>query len=153
MAQVNGNSDATASTNTGEPISNGVENETYLARAQRLLMTTPLIDGHNDFPYLLRQQLHNEIYAHDLRDNLACHTSLEKMRRGMMGGQFWSIYVPNPEEMRLSVPDGGNHEGESGSNGHRCGCEEVGTGKMRSLGLNEPNVCRANRSSTYSCTR
>ncbi|KAK5172116.1 uncharacterized protein LTR77_003754 [Saxophila tyrrhenica] len=109
--------------------------EAPLARAKRLLEKTPLIDGHNDFPFLLRQQLHNQIYKHDFTNNLSSHTSLEKMRAGMMGGQFWSIYVPNPEEMRLSVPGA-----EQTSNGHSCGCEATAPVVTRALGLNEPNI-------------
>ena len=121
-----------------------------LSRAERLLKTTPLIDGHNDFPFLLRQQLHNQIYSHDLSDNLTCHTSIAKMRKGMMGGQFWSIYVPNPEELRLvpledddgTTAIGGSHA--NGTNGvHVCGCEHIEPAVSKSkkgLGLNEPNV-------------
>jgi hypothetical protein len=114
--------------------------ETPLERAKRLLRITPLIDGHNDFPFLLRQQLHNQIYEHNLRDNLQCHTSMEKMRRGMMGGQFWSIYVPNPEELQLSVLDADGHGNDHAASGHICGCEHVASGQSRALGLNEPNV-------------
>jgi hypothetical protein len=124
-------------------------------RIERLLKATPLIDGHNDFPFLLRQQLHHQIYEHDLRDNLDCHTSVKKMRQGMMGGQFWSIYVPNPEEARLVVPDdnGDNKENGAATNGyhmlksyekkHTCGCEHIPANDGRQgkgLGLNEPNV-------------
>ena len=119
---------------------NGHKAETPLERTTRLLKTTPLIDGHNDFPFLLRQELHNQIYEHDLRDNLKCHTSMEKMRRGMMGGQFWSIYVGNPEDIRLSVPDVESDENDDAAKGHVCGCEYVGDSQTRALGLNEPNV-------------
>lgn len=31
-------------------------------RTERILRTTPLIDGHNDLPYLLRLELQNKIY-------------------------------------------------------------------------------------------
>lgn len=33
----------------------------YKARTERVLRTTPLIDGHNDLPYLLRIELKNKI--------------------------------------------------------------------------------------------
>ncbi|KAL1966373.1 hypothetical protein VTN77DRAFT_4515 [Rasamsonia byssochlamydoides] len=73
----------------------------YLSRARQILRSTPLIDGHNDFPFLLRQQLKNRIYEHDFEaERLASHTDLRKMREeGLMGGQFWSVYVPCPEEL------------------------------------------------------
>lgn len=34
----------------------------YAARTENVLRTTPLIDGHNDLPFLLRLELHNQIY-------------------------------------------------------------------------------------------
>lgn len=34
----------------------------YTARVERVLKKTPLIDGHNDLPYLLRLDLQNKIY-------------------------------------------------------------------------------------------
>lgn len=34
----------------------------YALRTERILSTTPLIDGHNDLPYLLRVELQNKIY-------------------------------------------------------------------------------------------
>jgi len=34
----------------------------FQGRTERLLATTPLIDGHNDLPYLLRLELKNKIY-------------------------------------------------------------------------------------------
>lgn len=37
----------------------------YKARTEDLMRTTPLIDGHNDLPYLLRIELKNRIYDED----------------------------------------------------------------------------------------
>lgn len=34
----------------------------YASRAEFLMKTTPLIDGHNDIPYLFRIELQNQIY-------------------------------------------------------------------------------------------
>lgn len=34
----------------------------YALRTERILSSTPLIDGHNDLPYLLRIELQNKIY-------------------------------------------------------------------------------------------
>lgn len=38
----------------------------FRTRAERVLSQTPLIDGHNDLPYLVRLQLHNQIYDNNL---------------------------------------------------------------------------------------
>jgi membrane dipeptidase len=60
-----------------------------------VLETTPLIDGHNDLPWLLRVELHNRIRDErfDPRQKLLGHTDISRMRQGMVGGQFWSVYV------------------------------------------------------------
>ncbi|KAL8717824.1 MAG: hypothetical protein Q9181_008276, partial [Wetmoreana brouardii] len=60
--------------------------EDYLSRARQVLQSTPLVDGHNDFPFLLRQQLHSKIYGHDFEnERLKGHTDIKKMKEGMMG--------------------------------------------------------------------
>ncbi|KIX07365.1 uncharacterized protein Z518_02018 [Rhinocladiella mackenziei CBS 650.93] len=72
----------------------------FLERARHILKSTPLVDGHNDFPILVRQQLHNKIYEHDFEsERLGSHTDFEKMKRGLMGGQFWSVFIPCPEDL------------------------------------------------------
>ncbi|HEY0598569.1 dipeptidase [Brevundimonas sp.] len=68
------------------------------AAARRILERTPLIDGHNDLPWALRQQHGNDPHAVDLATNLdastALHTDIPRLRAGGVGGQFWSVYVP-----------------------------------------------------------
>jgi membrane dipeptidase len=67
----------------------------HLATARELLSRHPLVDGHNDLPWSIRTR-----FGHDLgRLNLAApvagtHTDLPRLRRGGVGGQFWSVYVP-----------------------------------------------------------
>ncbi|MFC5345131.1 dipeptidase [Brevundimonas staleyi] len=68
------------------------------ARAREILNTTPLIDGHNDLPWALRQGFASDPYAVDLATNLDAttdlHTDIPRLREGGVGGQFWSVYVP-----------------------------------------------------------
>ena len=68
------------------------------ARARRILERTPLIDGHNDLPWALRQNHGNDPFAVDLTANLDAttdlHTDIPRLRAGGVGGQFWSVYVP-----------------------------------------------------------
>ncbi len=68
------------------------------ARARRILERTPLIDGHNDLPWALRQNHDSDPYAVDLTTNLDAttdlHTDIPRLRAGGVGGQFWSVYVP-----------------------------------------------------------
>ena len=68
------------------------------ARARRILERTPLIDGHNDLPWALRQGHSSDPFAVDLTTNLdsatELHTDIPRLRAGGVGGQFWSVYVP-----------------------------------------------------------
>ena len=75
------------------------------ARARRILERTPLIDGHNDLPWALRQNHGNDPHAVDLTANLddstRLHTDIPRLRAGGVGAQFWSVYVP----ASMSPPD------------------------------------------------
>jgi membrane dipeptidase len=68
----------------------------HLARARALLQDTPLIDGHNDYPWALRE--HNAARDLALLDisgpQPRIHTDIPRLRTGGVGGQFWSVYVP-----------------------------------------------------------
>ena len=68
----------------------------HMARARRVLSTTPLIDGHNDLPWAIREATSapHDVEAYDLRKKTPGHTDLERLKKGMVGGQFWSIYIP-----------------------------------------------------------
>src|SRR4029079_19057339 len=70
--------------------------ESDLDRARRILATTPLIDGHNDLPWAIRESntAPRDVDAYDLRTKTAGHTDLARLKEGMIGGQFWSIYIP-----------------------------------------------------------
>ncbi|HMG71388.1 MAG TPA: membrane dipeptidase, partial [Gemmatimonadaceae bacterium] len=68
----------------------------YLARAKRILRQTPLIDGHNDLPWRIREDsvARGNVDAYDLRRPTPGHTDLARLRKGMVGAQFWSVYTP-----------------------------------------------------------
>ena len=67
-----------------------------MALAIKVLRSTPLIDGHNDLPWYIRESptVRGDVEAYDLRQRTSGHTDLERLRAGMLGGQFWSIYIP-----------------------------------------------------------
>jgi membrane dipeptidase len=68
----------------------------YLARAKALHAQALLIDGHNDYPWALRE--------HDASRNLdsldirkpqpSIMTDIARLAAGGVGGQFWSVYTP-----------------------------------------------------------
>src|SRR5947207_15988177 len=68
----------------------------YLACAERILRQTPLIDGHNDLPWRIREDsiAHGNVDVYDLRKHTPGQTDLERLRKGMVGAQFWSVYTP-----------------------------------------------------------
>ena len=69
----------------------------HLARAQRILSETPLIDGHNDLPWAIRQyeDAPHSVDVYDISGTPPGHTDLERLRQGMVGAQFWSVYIPS----------------------------------------------------------
>ena len=72
------------------------QSDRYLALARQVLRTTPLVDGHNDLPWRIREDslVPRDVEAYDLRKATPGHTDLARLRRGMVGAQFWSIYIP-----------------------------------------------------------
>src|SRR4051812_4020614 len=67
-----------------------------LEHARKLLSSTPLIDGHNDLPWEIRESktAPRDVAAYDLRSRSPKHTDLERLAVGKVGAQFWSIYIP-----------------------------------------------------------
>jgi membrane dipeptidase len=69
-----------------------------LARADRILQRTPLIDGHNDLPDQIHDLFGGDVSSIDLRADTGAlaaplHTDIARLREGRMGAQFWSVYV------------------------------------------------------------
>ena len=67
-----------------------------LARAKRVLRSTILVDGHNDLPWRIREDtVHaNDLEAYDLRKRTPGMTDLARLKEGLVGAQFWSVYLP-----------------------------------------------------------
>jgi membrane dipeptidase len=67
-----------------------------LERARELLRSSPLVDGHNDLPWALRELVGGDLSRADVsRPHPATHTDLPRLRAGGVGAQFWSVYVPS----------------------------------------------------------
>ena len=84
----------------------------YAARVARVLKARPLIDGHNDWAESLREREGNARWTIDLTHGLEArpvpyNTDIARLRRGMVGGQFWSVYVsadlPGPEQVKETL--------------------------------------------------
>jgi membrane dipeptidase len=60
-----------------------------------MLSRFPLIDGHNDLPWALREQYASDLTEVDLATRLPkTHTDIPRLVEGGVGGQFWSVWVP-----------------------------------------------------------
>jgi membrane dipeptidase len=66
-----------------------------LEAARELLAEFPVVDGHNDLPWALREQVRYDLAARDLavRQDAHLHTDLPRLREGGVGAQYWSVYV------------------------------------------------------------
>jgi membrane dipeptidase len=69
----------------------------HLEVARRVLSTTPLFDGHNDLPWAIRtsRTAPRDVAAYGLTGRTQGHTDIPRLREGMVGAQFWSVYVPS----------------------------------------------------------
>ena len=76
----------------------------YQQRVERVLLQTPLIDGHNDLPWEIRDRFKSDFAALDLSadtshlpldvDQAALMTDIPRLRAGHVGAQFWSVWIP-----------------------------------------------------------
>ncbi|MGW1030017.1 dipeptidase [Streptomyces sp. NPDC002577] len=66
-----------------------------LDQARELLADFPVVDGHNDLPWALRQQVRYDLGKRDIATDQSAHlhTDLARLRAGGVGAQFWSVYV------------------------------------------------------------
>ena len=66
-----------------------------IQRARALHDKIPLIDGHNDLPWQYRKVADNALSKIDIAQHQpGLHTDIPRLREGGVGGQFWSVYIP-----------------------------------------------------------
>jgi membrane dipeptidase len=78
--------------------------ENYQHRVEQVLLRTPLIDGHNDLPWEIRERYKSDFALIDLAsdthhlpvgvDQTAFMTDIPRLRAGLVGAQFWSVWIP-----------------------------------------------------------
>lgn len=81
--------------------STSVTSMTSVDEARELLREFPVVDGHNDLPWALREQVRYDLDARDISTDQGphLHTDIPRLRAGGVGAQFWSVYV------RSDLPD------------------------------------------------
>ena len=63
-------------------------------QAERIHESSPVFDGHNDLPWALRNH-EGTVSSLNLREEQSdFDTDIPRLRRGGVGAQFWSVYVP-----------------------------------------------------------
>src|ERR1700722_14460833 len=77
----------------------------YQHRVEQVLVRVPLIDGHNDLPWEIRERFKSGLAAVDLASDTAhlpfpagespLMTDIPRLRAGHVGGQFWSVWIPS----------------------------------------------------------
>ena len=90
------------------------------ARVERILNAHPVIDGHNDLPWELRERFDSDLTKVDLAsdtsglplpeklpDAIPLMTDIPRLRAGHVGGQFWSVWIPvsvnGPEAVEMTI--------------------------------------------------
>lgn len=72
--------------------------DSALARAEKLLETVPLVDGHNDLPWVIRNDPHakGDVAKYQLakRRNDG-DTDIPRLRQGRVAAQIWAAFVPS----------------------------------------------------------
>jgi membrane dipeptidase len=70
-----------------------------MERARAVVKDSPVIDGHNDLPWRIREKFAGRVDGVDLADEAASKaagfdTDFPRLKRGGVGGQFWSLWIP-----------------------------------------------------------
>src|SRR5450631_3305751 len=78
--------------------------DTYQHRVEQVLLQTPLIDGHNDLPWEIRDRYKSDLTALNLaadtghialgENQAPLMTDIPRLRLGHVGAQFWSVWIP-----------------------------------------------------------
>jgi len=89
-------------------------------RVAKLLNRVPLIDGHNDLPWEIRERFGSDLDRADLAsrrtpeastsptpDHPSLMTDIPRLKSGHVGAQFWSVYVPvfanGPTAIKMTI--------------------------------------------------
>jgi membrane dipeptidase len=84
------------------------QSDPNMARALRVLRASPVMDGHNDLPWRIREDTTHphDVDAYDLRRRTPGMTDIPRLRQGHVGAQFWSVYIPGERADGAYKPNG-----------------------------------------------
>jgi membrane dipeptidase len=78
-----------------------IKSDAFLTKARAFLDRVPLVDGHNDMPYVLRvdSSAKGDIAAYNLANrHPETDTDIPRLIEGKVSGQFWAAYCPTNVE-------------------------------------------------------
>ena len=65
------------------------------SRAKKIHRASYIFDGHNDLPWQIRIKASSTFARMDIsKPQPKLHTDIARLRKGNVGAQFWSVYVP-----------------------------------------------------------
>ncbi len=71
------------------------QDDALLQRARRIHAAAPLVDGHNDLPWEIREKVQGNLFVMNPDGALPQqHTDVPRLKAGGVGGVFWAAYVP-----------------------------------------------------------
>ncbi|ETN38312.1 uncharacterized protein HMPREF1541_06346 [Cyphellophora europaea CBS 101466] len=79
-------------------------------RVSAILKETPLLDGHNDLAIFIRAAYKNKIHTKIFKKKfekggMELNVDLPRLRKGLVGGGFWSAFVVCPEDASTDFSD------------------------------------------------
>jgi membrane dipeptidase len=82
----------------------------FLDKARDFLARVPLVDGHNDLPFVIRldRTAKGDVATYDLRRaHQEGDTDIPRLKEGLLGGQFWAAFCrtsdPDPTRFTLEL--------------------------------------------------
>nr|XP_006825145.1 PREDICTED: dipeptidase 1-like [Saccoglossus kowalevskii] len=81
------------------PLSRSTKESDSLETAKRLMKEVPLVDGHNDLPWQLKNHYDNRLHDINLYESTEDkfgdygHTDIPRLKEGLVGAQFWAAYM------------------------------------------------------------
>src|SRR5271154_1640270 len=79
-------------------MSKPISPEDSLAHARRLLEKLPLVDGHNDLPFVIRRDrdAKGDVRRYDLaRRHQSSDTDIPRLKEGRLSAQLWAAFIPS----------------------------------------------------------
>ena len=73
--------------------------QTVSEEANQVHMSGMLFDGHNDLPWAMRMRADSSFDKVDIAEPTEFHTDIDRLRKGGVKAQFWSVYVPASYEV------------------------------------------------------